>query len=204
MLHRLIEAHLNAVEKALDQLSDIRVDRYIEEALSSQRMNFRIRIRVSNGNLLEVNEALQIESNILVWVDYRYHYQDAQNQLIFRYDNTPHFPDLSSFPHHKHLPTQVIACTRPELLRLSRGAYGATTMTIKELLLQAIETATEDQLAQTHTYIQTFKQNPLTTSDRSETIEDDLAGHYRFIESQIMGSDALEDLEDDQDNEVPF
>lgn len=82
MLHRLIEAHLNAVEKALDQLSDIRVDRYIEEALSSQRMNFRI--RVSNGNLLEVNEALQIESNTLVWVDYRYHYQDAQNQLIFR------------------------------------------------------------------------------------------------------------------------
>ncbi|MFZ4556262.1 MAG: toxin-antitoxin system TumE family protein [Pseudanabaena sp.] len=25
------------------------------------------------------------------------------------YDNTPHFPDLSSFPHHKHLPNQVIA-----------------------------------------------------------------------------------------------
>jgi hypothetical protein len=54
-------------------------------------------------------------------------------------------------------------------------------MTLKELLLQEIETATEDQLAQTLIYIQTFKQNTLTTSDRSETIEDDLAGHYRFI-----------------------
>lgn len=49
-------------------------------------------------------------------------------------------------------------------------------MTVKELLLQEIETATKDQLAQTLTYIQTFKQNTLTTSDRSETIEDDLAG----------------------------
>jgi hypothetical protein len=54
-------------------------------------------------------------------------------------------------------------------------------MTIKELLLQEIETATEDQLAQTLTYIQTFKQNTLTTSDRSETIEDKIAGHYRSI-----------------------
>ena len=125
MLHRLIEAHLNAVEKALDQLSDIRVDRYIEEALSSQRMNLRIRIRVSNGNLLEVDEALQIESNTLVWVDYRYHYQNAKNQLIFRYDNTPHFPDLPSFPHHKHLPTQVIACTRPKLLHVFQEALTA-------------------------------------------------------------------------------
>jgi hypothetical protein len=54
-------------------------------------------------------------------------------------------------------------------------------MTIKELLLQAIDISSEDQLAQTLIYIQTFKQNTLTTSDRSETIEDDLAGHYRFI-----------------------
>jgi hypothetical protein len=120
--HRLIEAHLNIVEQALDQMSGIRVDRYLEEALTPQRMNLRIRIRFANGNLLEVNEALQVESAILVWVDYRYHYQDAQNQLIFRYDNTPHFPDLPSFPHHKHLPSQVIACTRPKLIQVFQEA----------------------------------------------------------------------------------
>ena len=38
-------------------------------------------------------------------------------------------------------------------------------MTIKELLLQEIETATEDQLAQTLTFLQTLNQNTLTTSD---------------------------------------
>lgn len=32
-------------------------------------------------------------------------------------------------------------------------------MTVKELLLQEIETATEDQLAQTLTFLQTLKQN---------------------------------------------
>jgi Family of unknown function (DUF6516) len=49
-------------------------------------------------------------SKPLPYIDYRYHFQDAQNNLIFRYDSTPHFPELHSFPHHKHLPDQVIAC----------------------------------------------------------------------------------------------
>jgi len=34
---------------------------------------------------------------------YRYHYLNAKSELIFRYDNAPHFPDLTTFPHHKHL-----------------------------------------------------------------------------------------------------
>jgi len=48
-------------------------------------------------------------------IDYRYHFQDEQNNLIFRYDNTPHFPDLSSFPHHKHLCDRVVACEQPDI-----------------------------------------------------------------------------------------
>jgi hypothetical protein len=39
---------------------------------------------------------------------YRYPFQDHQNNLIFRYDNTPHFPDVKSFPHHKHNPDKVV------------------------------------------------------------------------------------------------
>ena len=33
---------------------------------------------------------------------YAYHYQRADNTLIFRYDNTRHHPQLANFPHHKH------------------------------------------------------------------------------------------------------
>jgi len=34
---------------------------------------------------------------------YRYNYLNEKNELIFRYDNAPHFPDFTTFPHHKHL-----------------------------------------------------------------------------------------------------
>lgn len=48
-------------------------------------------------------------------LDYRYHCQNSQNRSIFRYDSTPHFPGLSSFPHHKHLPGEVVGSRRPDL-----------------------------------------------------------------------------------------
>jgi hypothetical protein len=41
-------------------------------------------------------------------VRYRYHYSFADNRLIFRYDNAPHHPEVSSFPHHKHVPTGIL------------------------------------------------------------------------------------------------
>jgi len=39
---------------------------------------------------------------------YSYHFQDDQGNMIFRYDNAPHWIDMVTFPYHKHLPTQVI------------------------------------------------------------------------------------------------
>jgi hypothetical protein len=35
-------------------------------------------------------------------ITYSYHWADASNQLIKRWDNTPHFPDLPGFPDHIH------------------------------------------------------------------------------------------------------
>ena len=34
---------------------------------------------------------------------YKYQYQDKQNKMIFRYDMAPHFLDIKTFPHHKHV-----------------------------------------------------------------------------------------------------
>ncbi len=36
-------------------------------------------------------------------VMYAYHYQKADGELIFRYDNTAHHRSISTFPIHKHL-----------------------------------------------------------------------------------------------------
>ena len=43
-----------------------------------------------------------------VKIAYSYHYQQGDATMIFRYDNSPHYPDLSSAPHHKHTADEIV------------------------------------------------------------------------------------------------
>jgi len=36
-------------------------------------------------------------------IGYAYHLQDRNGDMVFRYDNEPHYPELPTFPHHKHV-----------------------------------------------------------------------------------------------------
>ena len=107
MLHNLLSLYLADVETAIHQLKSAYIEHYSEEILTPHRINLRIRVRFASGHLLELNEAVIIERGQLNHPGYRYHLQDRQNQLVFRYDNAPHFPALDNFPHHKHLPDKV-------------------------------------------------------------------------------------------------
>lgn len=40
---------------------------------------------------------------------YAYHYQDAGNNLVFRYDNTAHHMQVQTFPHHKHAGESILS-----------------------------------------------------------------------------------------------
>lgn len=45
---------------------------------------------------------------------YSFHYQDSANNLIFRYDNAKHKPDLG-FSNHKHIRDKIIFSQVPDL-----------------------------------------------------------------------------------------
>lgn len=44
---------------------------------------------------------------------YRYHLMDIANQLVFRYDNAPHHPNIATFPDHKHVPDGITKSSPP-------------------------------------------------------------------------------------------
>lgn len=115
MLHERIQQYLESIEALVRKLRNAYIERYEEESLTAERANIRLKIRFQSGALLEINEAIVIEDGFLEHLGFRYHFQDQRNQLIFRYDNTPHFPQLSNFPDHKHSSTAVVGCTRPDL-----------------------------------------------------------------------------------------
>ncbi len=63
----------------------------------------RARLTLVGGSQLEFAEYVQRSAHDRIEVvTYSYHWTDAQGDLIRRWDNTPHFPDLPRFPHHVH------------------------------------------------------------------------------------------------------
>ena len=114
----LLFDYLNQVEEAIAQCQNVYVERYEEEILTLKRANLKIRLRFHQTHLLEISEAIIVKENKLEFLDYRYHFQDDRNCLIFRYDSTPHFPNLPTFPHHKHLPDDVISSQKPKITQV--------------------------------------------------------------------------------------
>ena len=133
MLHEALAAYLEKVEHAILRCRSAYVERYVEEVITSERANLRIRLRFEQGHLLEINEAAIVEEDSLALLDYRYHCQDGRNRLIFRYDSTPRFRDLSSFPHHKYLPEEVIESGRPDLPAVIEEAENALRVGMERL-----------------------------------------------------------------------
>jgi hypothetical protein len=66
-----------------------------------------------NESILEFGEVKDIQFPYRL--KYRFHFMDKFGNLIFRYDNAKHFPELDSFPHHKHMPNEVIPSGEPDI-----------------------------------------------------------------------------------------
>lgn len=74
-----------------------------ERALSDQGY-FRARLNLTNGDFLEVVEFFKLKDDKCITETYRYQWMDAtKTQLIKRWDNVEHFPNLPNFPHHVHI-----------------------------------------------------------------------------------------------------
>ena len=95
----LVSASNIVLDKRTNHAGLIRGDLYFIDA---SRLHFR--------ELVEVQE-------FPVRLMYSYHYQGGGDELIFRYDDTPHYPDLPGFPHHKHvqLESRVTPSQPPDL-----------------------------------------------------------------------------------------
>lgn len=77
---------------------------------------FKAELGFHDGSHLSIVEQLErVDQQSFERAAYKYHYQDSQDNLIFRYDNSPHYPRLPTFPDHKHIGDTVVESQPPEL-----------------------------------------------------------------------------------------
>lgn len=70
----------------------------LQETRSDLRKT-KIKLVLKDNSVLFIREV--IIDNLLF--DYSYHWQTEKGALIIRWDNAAHYPEISSFPHHKHV-----------------------------------------------------------------------------------------------------
>lgn len=73
-------------------------------------------LRFFDGSMLIIEEEVEEQpSQIIKKLRYKYHYQNVNDDLIFRYDNVPHHPSVKTFPHHKHEGEKIVASEQVDL-----------------------------------------------------------------------------------------
>lgn len=56
-----------------------------------------VKATLIDNSILYIRELNTIAEN-----KYSYHWQTRTGKLICRWDNAPHYPEIKTFPHHKH------------------------------------------------------------------------------------------------------
>ncbi len=111
-----LRQHLELIQTILNSRQEIIIESFrLHEIVPGREGIIEARLRFWDGSLLEFVEVLVEHGVVLVKTEYAYHYQNAQNQLIFRYDNAPHHPEIRTHPHHKHTPNAIEPATPPHL-----------------------------------------------------------------------------------------
>ncbi len=121
-----IDDYFQSIDRFLAGI-DIAYARQVDfDKRSSDTGFLRGQVYFLDGSILHFREFVAVEQKIERY-KYAYHYQSPDGSLIFRYDRTPHFPQLPNFPHHKHIgeETNVIPADGPDLFASSKrfGRY---------------------------------------------------------------------------------
>ena len=56
-----------------------------------------------DGSTLQFMELISIKRDKMIRLKYRFHLMNVNDEIIFRYDNAPHHPEIATYPHHKHV-----------------------------------------------------------------------------------------------------
>ena len=107
--------YLVRLETTLHSRQDIEVE-LLQFEIITIGVRFKSELRFYDGSYLSIVEQLElVGKQDYERIIYKYHYQDKNSNLIFRYDNSPHYPQLSTFPAHKHVGGSIIEAEPPNL-----------------------------------------------------------------------------------------
>jgi hypothetical protein len=82
------------------------------EAATGRSGSFSFEVEYWDNSVLSAHGFVRIFGDTAFLSDYSFHYHKA-GETVFRYDDSPHYPQLATFPHHRHVGKKEIAYASP-------------------------------------------------------------------------------------------
>ena len=118
----MINKYFNEVEQIVSSFSNlIKLYSKLEKLYSENKGFIRGKIVFIDNSTLFFMELIDIEKPNKQ--KYSYHFMDSGMNMVFRYDNSDHYPEISNSPHHKHLPKDIITSKEPQLSEILLEIY---------------------------------------------------------------------------------
>lgn len=116
----ILNTYLARLEDILRSRKDITIHSWRIRRITNIAI-FKAIIQFYDGSQLDLAEQVEkVSYREVKRVSYKYHYQQVDKTLIFRYDDSPHYPKLLTFPHHKHVKDKVYEAQAPNLTEVLR------------------------------------------------------------------------------------
>jgi hypothetical protein len=123
----MIDAYIRAIEEAIASLGKlVRNSSIYNEEREANFIILRGEIKFADNSQLHFREFVQLqEGQTPKRYKYAYHFQRADETMIFRHDNAKHYPHLPSAPHHKHAgENEIVAADVPDLQTVLKEIEG--------------------------------------------------------------------------------
>ena len=89
----------------------------ISEKIEEKEEYLRVTIKLSGDSVMHCFQYVISDGSIGI-SKYSFHWHDAAGNLICRWDNAPHHPELDNFPHHIHTNDDVSASSEMSLIKV--------------------------------------------------------------------------------------
>ena len=110
----MIDEHLDEIEKTIKDDHLVIFSDFQRINTSHNTAYIKAKIRFIDNSFCGIFHYVHDENGLFSF-DYRYHYMESENTMIFRYDNAPHHPEVKSSPHHKHTSSGIKKSEMPNI-----------------------------------------------------------------------------------------
>lgn len=104
----MIEKYFIEIEQTISFFKNIKSYSLSRKIYNNKQGYIKGDIVFNDDTVLEFAEVIDIDFKSKI--KYRYHFMDANRNIIFRYDNAKHHKEIKTYPHHKHQKNEVLEC----------------------------------------------------------------------------------------------